>query len=156
MDAFGRCAHGLPDARLVFIGDGPVRVRLEKQAQRYGHRVTIAGARPHDEVPWWMAASDVVALASWNEGTPNVLLEALRCGRRVVATDVGGIPDLIHNATRGIVVPARNIDALAKGLANGLSADYDPETVASDMGIRGWDECAREMLEIIGEAVRAS
>ena len=156
LDAFGRATKTLPDARLVFVGDGPARPRLEARAGAYGSAVTVAGGRPHDEIPWWMAASNVVALASWSEGTPNVLLEALRCGRRVVATDVGGIPDLVHNATRGIVVPARDIDMLAEGLVTGLSNDYDPETVASDMGIRGWDECAREMLQIIEEVVRAS
>ena len=156
LDAFAKCAHELSKTRLVFVGDGPARSHLEEESQGLGGRVMLAGARPHDEIPWWIAAADIVALASWSEGTPNVLLEALHCGRRVVATDVGGIPDLVGNETRGVIVPVRNIEALAHGLARALSADYDPESVASDMGVRGWDACAREMFEIIGDAVRAS
>ncbi len=155
LEAFERCADLLPSARLVFIGDGPDRARLASRADALGDRVHVAGPQPFDDVPWWMAAADIVALASWNEGTPNVLLEALSCGRRVIGTDVGGIPDLVENATRGRVVPVRDAASLADALVEELPTDYDPAGVADDIGARTWADCAGDLLAIIEEAVEA-
>src|SRR5690606_24825938 len=77
--AFDRIAAAHPGITLVLVGDGGVRAACEQAASRHPGRIVVAGARPLPEVPMWMSAADVVCLPSWNEGTPNVILEALAC-----------------------------------------------------------------------------
>jgi glycosyltransferase involved in cell wall biosynthesis len=112
-----------------------------------------AGARPLAEVPRWMAGCDLLTLPSWNEGTPNVLLEALACGRRVVATNVGGIPDVVTGPLLGALVPARDPAALADVLGREVDTGYDPDEVAR-LGARGgWAESAARLEASLRAAV---
>ncbi len=143
--AFETLAAQRSDLRLVLVGDGAAAAAGHDAARRLGACVLVAGARPLEEVPLWMAGSDVVTLPSWNEGTPNVVLEALACGRRVVASDVGGIPDLITTPALGALVPARAPGVLADALGRAADVDYDPAAVAR-AGARGsWAESARKL-----------
>jgi glycosyltransferase involved in cell wall biosynthesis len=145
LEAFSLLAERRSDVRLVVIGDGRVRAACARAAGSLGDRVLLPGARPLEEVPLWMAASDALVLPSWAEGTPNVVLEALACGRRVVATHVGGIPDLITSPELGELVPARQPRLLADALDRALDTRYDPAAVAR-AGARGsWDESARRL-----------
>ncbi|HUH05905.1 MAG TPA: glycosyltransferase, partial [Kofleriaceae bacterium] len=118
-------------------------------------RVVVAGGRPLDEIPRWMAACDVLALPSWNEGTPNAVLEALACGRRVVATRVGGVPDVVDAPELGELVEARDPPALAAALGRAASQLYDPAEVAR-RGARGdWDQSAARLYEVLVGAAHA-
>lgn len=154
-EAFSRLAEREPSARLVIVGQGPARAALEQRLAPLGARVTLAGARPLEEVPHWMAAADVVTLASWNEGTPNVLLEALACGRRVVATRVGGVPDVVTSPMQGELVPARDPGALAEALARALATPYDPERVAASRTGATWATSAAALHRVLAEACAA-
>jgi len=154
LDAYVMVEKENPDARLLFVGEGRDRMKLEERTDNMGELVEVIGPQQLKRVPSFMASADMVALPSWSEGEPNVLLEALRCGRRVIGSSVGGIPALISNSTRGIIVPPHDPTALAKGLLKGIAEDYDPEEVAQDAGDRSWDDSARELLEIIEGAVR--
>jgi teichuronic acid biosynthesis glycosyltransferase TuaC len=150
--AFEKLAATRPDAVLVFVGEGAARAGLEERLRRLGDRVLFKGARPFAEVPVWMAASDLVTLPSHHEGTPNVLLEALACGRRVVATSVGGIPDVVSRPELGELVPVGQPDALAAALERVLYSDYDPLAVAA-LGARGgWDESAARLADVLAKA----
>lgn len=150
--AFERIATATPDLHLAIVGGGEAKAALDDVAARWPGRVTLAGPRPLAEVPTWMAACDVLALPSWAEGTPNVVLEALASGRRVVASAVGGIPDLITEPTLGELVPARDVKALASTLARAALLDYDPDRVAA-LGARGgWAESAERLLEVLERA----
>jgi teichuronic acid biosynthesis glycosyltransferase TuaC len=113
----------------------------------------VAGSRPHEEVPSWMAACDVLVLPSWAEGTPNVVLEALACGRRVVATRVGGTPDLVHSPELGELVAPRDAAQLAAALDRAADARYSPEDVARAGARHGWDESARQLEASLRRAV---
>ena len=115
--AFAQVAD--PAARLVIVGGGDERAAVAAAAAA-DPRIIAPGPRPLPEIPTYMAAGDVLTLASWAEGTPNVVLEALASGRRVVATAVGGVPDLIDDALLGELVPARQPAALAAALARAL------------------------------------
>jgi teichuronic acid biosynthesis glycosyltransferase TuaC len=151
--AFARTLLDVPDARLAIVGDGPLRAELEAAA---GERIAFAGAQPLAQVPLWMAAADVVVLPSHNEGTPNVVLEALACGRRVVATAVGGVPDLLEGRPQlGALVQPRAAEALGVALAHALRAPYDPATVATAGARGGWDASAAELLAVLAGAVGA-
>jgi len=150
--AFEQIAAAHPDIHLGVVGGGAARAALADLAERWPGRVTLSGPRPLAEVPMWMAACDVLTLPSWAEGTPNVVLEALASGRRVLATAVGGVPDLLTDATLGELVPARDVSALASALARAARAEYDPEEVAR-LGARGgWDDSADRLLRVLHEA----
>lgn len=106
---------------LVLVGEGEERVRLERQAQQLGVEVTFAGSVEHGALPDWYRAADLVVLPSRSEGIPNVLLEGLACGTPFVASDVGGVSELVEPGCRA--VPAGNPSALGDAL---LAALADP------------------------------
>jgi glycosyltransferase involved in cell wall biosynthesis len=139
-----------PALTLALVGDGAARGECEAQA---GARVRVVGARPLAEIPLWMAASDVIALPSWNEGTPNVLLEALACGRPAVATRVGGVPDLISSQLLGELVPARDPPAMAAALARVVAAPHDARAIAAASARGGWGESAARLYDVLADAV---
>ncbi|HET9992653.1 MAG TPA: glycosyltransferase, partial [Kofleriaceae bacterium] len=114
-----------------------------------GERAHMLGPQPHDKVPVWIAACDVLVLPSHSEGTPNVALEALASGRRIVATAVGGTPDLITSAKLGTLVPPKNVDALADAIVMALKTPYDPAEVAR-LGARGgWAASAAALHAVL-------
>lgn len=103
-------------ARLAIVGDGPLREKLAQKAKDLGvlDLVWFPGAR--NDIPELMRAFDVFALSSIAEGTPVTLLEAMACGLPVVATKVGGIPEVVQDGVNGALVPASNPQALAAAL----------------------------------------
>ena len=152
-DAFERVAKKQPNTMLVIVGDGAARPACDEYAGRIGSQMLMAGGQPFEKVATWMAACDVLTLPSWNEGTPNVILEAYACGRRVVASDVGGIPDLIDSDTLGELVPVRDRAALADALARAAETPYDPREVAA-AGARGdWSANGAHLHEVLRAAV---
>lgn len=155
LDAVTALATRLPGLQLALIGEGPMRAELEARiAAMPGVPVHLPGAQGPREVARWMAASDLVTLPSYSEGHPNVLVEALACGRPVVATPVGGIPEVV-DADCGLLVAVRDPVALAEGLAAALGRGWD-ETALSLRFSRGWDAVAADTLRACEEAVTAS
>jgi len=153
LEAFSLLARRRPDVRLALVGDGSARAACARTASELGDRVVVAGPRPLTEVPHWMAACDALVLPSWAEGTPNVVLEALACGRRVVATRVGGTPDLVTGPELGELVPPRDPPVLAGALERAADAAYFPADVAR-AGARGsWDDSARQLEESLRAAL---
>jgi teichuronic acid biosynthesis glycosyltransferase TuaC len=151
--AFDRIAPKQPNVHLAVVGGGEGKAQLEELAKRHPGRVTLPGKRPLAEVPIWMGACDVLTLPSWAEGTPNVVMEALASGRRVVASSVGGIPDLITSPKIGELVPAKDEQALAVALERAALEDYDPQEVAR-IGSRGsWADSARALAGVLESAV---
>jgi glycosyltransferase involved in cell wall biosynthesis len=141
-----------PKLQLALIGEGPMRAELENRiAAASALRVHLPGAQGPHEVARWMAASDLVTLPSYSEGHPNVLVEALACGRPVVATPVGGIPEVV-DADCGLLVAARDPIALAAGLRDALDRSWD-ESALSRRFSRGWDAVAAETLRACEEAL---
>lgn len=141
--AFAVVSRARRDASLVMVGTGPCLGQCRGLAKALGVSVRFVGARPHAEIPDWLAAADVLALPSWAEGTPNVVLEALACGRRVVATAVGGIPDVVSSDRLGTLVPPRDPPALARALEAALSTPYDPASVSAGLDVPDWAGSAR-------------
>ena len=150
--AFEMLAARRADAHLVVVGEGELRARVDELAARVP-RMHVLGGRPLAEVPTLMAACDVLALASWNEGTPNVVMEALASGRRVVATDVGGVPDLLPDRVLGDLVPPRDPAALAAALERALTTPYDAAAVAQHSSRDGWGASADALAGVLADAV---
>ncbi len=153
LEAFSSLAARGSDVRLVLVGDGRARGACERAAAELGDRVLVAGPRPLEQVALWMAACDSLVLPSWAEGTPNVVLEALACGRRVVATVVGGTPDVITGPELGELVPARDPRALAAAMDRAAHASYSPADVARAGARHGWAESASRLEGSLREAL---
>jgi glycosyltransferase involved in cell wall biosynthesis len=120
----------VPTSHLYLVGDGPDRAGLESQVRglQLDGNVTFVGWSSESED--WYGAADVVALSSAREGTPLALIEAAAAGRPVVATSVGGVPDVVQNGITGIVLQSEDGAALSDAIIGLLS---DPEK-ASRMG----------------------
>jgi sugar transferase (PEP-CTERM/EpsH1 system associated) len=117
LEAVTRMARAHEDCRLLVIGEGPERARLESfmsQHAEWKHRVHFMGSR--SDVPALLRALDVFVLPSLAEGICNALLEAMATGVSVVATAVGGTPEIIVDGESGFLVPPRNAEALAQRL----------------------------------------
>jgi len=114
VEAFEILAEQQPRLHLVMLGNGPDLPRLQEMAaSRLGlSRVRLVGQVPHTDVPNWLAASDVFVFPSYHEGMPNAVLETMACGLPVVATSVGGIPEVIQNGMTGLLVAPKDVDAL--------------------------------------------
>lgn len=117
LDAFQRIANAFAEASVLFVGDGSCRAALERQIGEYGleKRIRLLGIRP--DVHRILNAADIFVLPSIaGEGLPNVVLEAMACGKPVVATDVGGTAEAVVDGENGYVVPPRDVAALADAL----------------------------------------
>lgn len=115
IEGFGRLAQR-HDARLLIVGDGPCRAELEHLINELAlsNRVHLLGER--DDIPQLLRALDIFTLPSLGEGISNVILEAMATGLPVVATRVGGNPELVHDGVTGFLVARRSADALAAAL----------------------------------------
>ena len=137
----------VPDAFLVLLGDGPDRAALERHANS---SVMFAGHR--DDVADWIVASDVVVQPSRWEGLSFVTLEAMACGRSVVATDVDGMRDALGEPLNtGAIVPVDDPEALADAVANRLG----DLTLAQREGACGRERATRFDLHAWGDEVAA-
>ena len=105
-DAFATLGRG----SLTFVGDGPLRRSLEGR-----ERVRVVGRVPHDAVPGWLSAADVVCGPALVEPFGQALLEALACGKPVVATRIGGPPEFVP-AGGGVLVDPLDVDELVRAL----------------------------------------
>jgi glycosyltransferase involved in cell wall biosynthesis len=114
--AFAAIAADVPTARLYLVGDGPEREALLAEASALGIADRLGHVGWTSDTATWYAASDVVALTSESEGTPLALIEAAAAGRSVVATDVGGVADVVIDGQTGFVVPRNDEHALAMRL----------------------------------------
>ena len=142
-----------PNLHVYLVGVGPDRQLLEaaiqaRDATSYIHM--LPGCSP-DDVAVWMAAADLVTLPSYMEGCPNVALEALACGRPVVATRVGGIPEIMSDDS-GQLVPPRDPAELARALASVLDRAWDAATISARGG-RSWSAVAAELSAIFDSLV---
>ena len=123
LDAFARVLPRVPAARLAVVGIGSLREELEAKARALGvaGRVSFPGFRA--DIAPVLAAGDLFALSSDDEGLPYVVLEAMAAGRAVAATEVGSVGDLVVNGVTGRLVPRGDAPALAAAMAGLLLDD---------------------------------
>jgi glycosyltransferase involved in cell wall biosynthesis len=120
VDAWRQVAERIPDARLVIVGDGPLRPKVQALADEFPHTVELRPRLTPAEVASVLDESTLLALTSESEGLGRVILEAFTRGRAVVSTDVGGIPDLVRPEHNGLLVPSGDVEALAGALVRVL------------------------------------
>jgi len=106
---------------LVIVGDGPERMNLERMTKSLKMKVTFTGWQA-ETLPYY-ALMDIFVLPSFFEGLPNVILEAMAMEKPIVATDTGGIPDLIVNGKNGFLVPTRNSASISLNVKKLIESD---------------------------------
>jgi teichuronic acid biosynthesis glycosyltransferase TuaC len=155
MAAFTAMAAGRSDLQLAFVGQGALRAELLEAARASGldRRIHLPGGLTPDAVAQWIGASDLLCLPSWSEGYPNVLVEAIACGRPVVATNVGGTAEIV-TPDNGLLVPARDPQRLREALSEALDRTWDHAAIAAAMR-RTWDDVARETLDVCKQVLRS-
>lgn len=165
LDAMIGVLRDCPRVRLVMGGDGPLRAELSTQADQLGisERVTFTGRVPWDEVPAFLAAAHIFALPSIRDeygnvdGLPTVLLEAMSSGNAVVASDIGGVSQVIEDGKTGMLVPPGDIKALTHALLQ-LASDQQKRL---DIGLSArqavedtfnWDSVCRQLIDLFEAA----
>ena len=139
-DVAARAVRRLPDCTLALVGDGAERTRI---ADAGDGRVVFLGSQPPERVALAYRAADVLVLPSEREGWPNVVTEALASGLPVVATRVGGIPQILGDDPPqhlGALVEPRDVDALAAALRVVLDAGGRSSEVRAFAERYGWHE----------------
>lgn len=139
IDAFATVVRAVPDARLVILGQGELRDSLTTQVHQLGldKHVFLPGFRT--DVLSLMKTADVVVMSSVMEGLGTSLLDAMACARPIVATDTGGIPEVVIHEETGLLVPPRDADSLA----DALLALLRDEALARQYAAAGYERVRR-------------
>jgi glycosyltransferase involved in cell wall biosynthesis len=160
IEALPRVLAEWPSLVCLFVGEGESREALRNLAREKGVEQSCRFAGARNDLVDWYAAADVVVLPSLSEGFPFVVLEALAMSRPVVATDVNGVPEIVHDGRTGLLVPPRNPQALEAAIRTLLR---DPG-LAARLGKAGQKEVAarftagkmvQDTVRVIEEAMPA-
>ena len=157
IDALAELLSDHPESRLVIAGSGPEAAALRQHARDRGvaEHVQFVGSVAHAELVHWYNAADALLLASSREGWPNVLLEAMACGTPVVATAVGGIPEIIGQGCGGRVVTTRTGRALAQAVREGLSLGEDRDAIRRHAESFGWAQTTQAQVDLFSRMVHS-
>lgn len=126
----------IPNLLIVLLGEGRGRAELERQAIELGITKHVLFAGFKKDIQPWIQASDLLVNPSLTEGTPNVVLEAMALGTPVVATAVGGVPDLIEHLESGVLVAAGDSHSLAAAIHASFASRAERERLAQNAKTR--------------------
>jgi len=141
---------------LIIAGEGKVRQDLESLIVQHslGEHVHLVGAKSQDDLKLYYNAADVFCLASSREGWPNVIMEALACGTPVVATNVGGIPEIITSDRLGMLAK-RHPDDFSEQIETALNKTWDHQYISTHMQDYTWNRIAsalsHQFESVLGE-----
>jgi len=141
----------VPDYLVLIAGlGGEFERKLQDRVsqRRLESKIRFLGPQPYDKVHTLMRACDILCLPSWREGWPLVLVEAMACGRPVVATRTGGIPEIVTGPELGILCEPRNPPDLADALTKALDQQWDSELLVAHANNYSYDKIARQIEDI--------
>ncbi|HUT25496.1 MAG TPA: glycosyltransferase [Sumerlaeia bacterium] len=141
--AAARVVREIPHAAFLLVGDGPDRPAVEREIARLGLEENVRLLGERDDVPRLLRAFDLYVLSSVTEGLSLSILEAMAAGRAVVATRVGGNPELLEDGKAGILVPAQDPEAMADAVARLLKDPEERRTLGERARAR-----AREVFDV--------
>lgn len=135
---------------LAVVGNGPLADELVRLSNELGvsEHIHFYGDVDHDTIPVWMGAADYFCLPSFREGCPNVVLEALACGKPVIASRVGAIPDFV-SASCGILFNPEKVTEVVTSITRALTTDWDPIAISTRVQNLSWDTTAENYARVI-------
>nr|WP_321399885.1 glycosyltransferase family 4 protein [uncultured Desulfobacter sp.] len=149
-----------PDAILVIVGGvarhGQDYTSVIEQAIAQNHleeHVVLAGAKPSGELVHWYSSADVFALMTSREGSPNVVMEALSCGIPVVATSIGGIPQILNDPALGVLLDRRTVDDAQNGVIEALKTNWDRERIRAFANKNSWFSVAEKVNTVFNSVL---
>ena len=142
---------------IVIVGTGPDLTSLKEFAKSNGHetRVRFVGQVPNEQLKWWYSAADVLVLCSSREGWANVLLEAMACGTPVIATNIGGTPEVVRTPDVGRLMSVRTADALVACLDDLFASPPSRKAVRRHAEQYGWDATSQVQLNLFRKILNA-
>ena len=142
--------RGEQSLRVIVVGDGPLKgfYRNLVQIKDLSDFVLFVGNQEHGSIPLWMGAANLLCLPSIREGCPNVVLEALGAGRPVIASMVGGVPEIMKDGKQGFLSEPANAEDLARCLERGLGFKWDAEDLRKSVAERSWTKVAESYYEV--------
>jgi glycosyltransferase involved in cell wall biosynthesis len=140
----------LRNVQLIILGEGPEKPGLLRLLRERGleGRVRLAGNLPQDELVTYYNAADALVLASSREGMPNVVLECLACGTPVIATAVGGIPELLGSPAAGYLIHERSAAAIVDAYRKLAAHPWDHAATRAHAEHFGWAETVKGLLAV--------
>jgi glycosyltransferase involved in cell wall biosynthesis len=158
IDAYRQICNRRPHTYLVMTADGPLRKDIAARVENAGLQecVRFTGLVAYEEIPRWVAAADTLVLPSLNEGMPLSVLEAFASGKPVVASAVGGVPELISDEHLGILVPPQDPAALASAMEQAMDREWDAELLRARAAEFAWPLIGDRLLEIYRETMEAA
>jgi len=147
IDAMEIIALKRQDVSLYILGDGDLGEALARKVMnlRLEKRVFFLGSKPQTKVPRWMNAADLVVLPSVSEGWPPVIAESLACGTPIVASRVGGIPEILDSPKIGLLFNPRDAVDLANNIVSGLQKTWKEQLLVNKAMQYSWRNIATEV-----------
>ncbi len=154
IDAMDAICEQRTDVVCYIGGSGAEHKSLQAQIARMQHRDTVhlLGSVPNDLLPFWMNACDIFVLSSLNEGNPTVMFEALGCGKPFVGTRVGGVPEVIHADTYGLLVEPGDVHDLAEKIRIALDMEWNTDEILRYARQFTWENIAVETMKTYQKA----
>ncbi|ARD44547.1 glycosyltransferase [Colwellia sp. PAMC 21821] len=151
LKGFAAISEKHPTLKLLYAGPGNLRNEISSQAEKLSisNQVVLLGGVDHNQLPELISQARVLALPSYNEGVPNVVLEAMACGTPVLVSNVGGIPEVVNESICGKVISARSDSAVAKGLDYILSREWDQVKIQQHSQQFTWGNNKHQLLKIL-------
>jgi len=158
--SFNECVSSsqVQDLHLLLVGEGNLKEELDQLVLEMGisKNITFLGRKTSSDVAKYMQASDLLCIPSFNEGLPNVLLEALSCGLPVVSTNVGGISEVLFNSRCGTLVNSFDTKAYSEAILSRLSQKADTDFIAGFSEQFSWPQTIDRYNEILSLALSRS
>lgn len=144
------------DWKLIIAGEGPLEKDLKTQVERLKltEVVYFVGSVSNDRIPSIYNSADIVALPSKDEGIPMMLLEALACGIPVVATNVGGIPEIVKSNLNGVIIAEQTADCLVEGIEHCLKMNWEKDTIVKSIDPWSGEKTALKIQEILQKVIK--
>lgn len=149
--AFAQLSKKNTHLRLIIVGEGPERERLEKLIQEYNVASRVALVGYQEKPVLWLSQADVFVLSSEEEGLPRVLVEAMACGLTPVSTDCkgDGAREILENGRYGYIVPVGDTDAMAQAILNALEKPLDPDLLRERASYFSVENSIKQYIDLI-------
>jgi len=126
VEAIPKIASTRNDVTFFIIGEGPLEGKIRNYLRKcdLDSKVTLTGRIPHNELPNYLACLKLLVLPSFNEGLPNIMLEAMACGTPVLITPIGSVPDVLTDGQTGFLIQDTSPPRLAQTILNTLASPH--------------------------------